>query len=514
MLWSINYADLLRYQQCSMRVIETTSLEFVDFGSQMPDEPYSVLSHRWTNNEITHREYKSLDKAALRWQTPHASNDGLDKILWGCHMARLDNVRYFWIDTACINKNNEDDQTELSSSIMSMWKWYHEASVCYVYLATINISAAEVARDSHAFTEWQTTPHTYFGRRVPLEYFRRGWTLQELLAPRRVMFFNATWAFIGTRLQLAEQVHHATNIAKQYINSNESIRLASIAARLSWACGRQTTREEDRVYSLLGLFDVNMDIRYGEGYERAFLRLQREIVDNDPSEDIFAWTSSKLATSGLLAPDIDCFANSGDIDRIWSQDKEPHHLTSKGMKLHIMGRLWHAAREASDQGDRNLRICLPLAAGRRNKGTKQIEIATIELTCVNSRDSPTRLFVRTHCNIINFEATAAASVTTYLISSLSTIQAARDTKRRSQIVKAEEYVAIVVRQEYIFSDEHRRERMEQLRQRFSSFGHDYMSHVYAGEYVHAVPAGPGASARGVVPPRPPRPQSPVIGYAI
>lgn len=231
-----------------MRIIDTTSLELVDFQSRMPDEPYAVLSHRWTANEVTYRQYIDLDKSVLRQQTPEDYNTGLSKILWGCHMARLDRLRYFWIDTCCINKNNEDDQTELGFSIMSMWKWYHEASACYAYLATTDRTAADVARDPYAFTEWQSTEDRYFGHRVPIEYFRRGWTLQELLAPRRVMFFNASWSFIGTRLQLVEQVHQATNIAKPYIDTHESIRLTSIAARLSWARGRETTREEDRVY--------------------------------------------------------------------------------------------------------------------------------------------------------------------------------------------------------------------------------------------------------------------------
>lgn len=497
------------------------SLEFADFGSRMPDEPYAILSHRWTDYEITYRQYRDLDKSSLRRQVPQDHASGLSKILWGCHMARLDNIRYFWIDTCCINRNNEDDQTELSSSIMSMWKWYHEAATCYAYLSTISSTAAEVAKDVWAFTTRRVAEYKYFGDRVPIEYFTRGWTLQELLAPRRVMFFNAQWAFIGTRLQLVEQVCNATNIAKQYINSNESIRLASTAARLSWACGRETTREEDRVYSLLGLFGINIDIRYGEGYENAFLRLQKEIVENDPSEDIFAWTSDKLSTSGLLAPDIDCFVNSGDIDRIWSQDKEPHQLTSRGMKLHIMGRLWDAALQTSIKGDQIPRISLPLAAGRRNRTTKQIEFATIQLTCVNSRDSLTRLFIRTHCHALDFDTSSAGSTPSVTGSGNST--SSTDGRRRSQLLlKGDEYIPIYVRQEYIFSDAHRKERLGQLRERFRSFGHDYMSHVYAGAYVNAETAGRsgGRLVDDVVvslrPSRPPRspPSPPGVGLAM
>ncbi|ETN38886.1 uncharacterized protein HMPREF1541_06927 [Cyphellophora europaea CBS 101466] len=492
-----------------MRLIDTRTLELADFGNHLPSAQYAILSHRWGDNEVTYRQYMALDKSLLRAQTPRAYSSGLDKILWGCHMARRNNLRYFWIDTCCINKNNEDDQTELSASVMSMWKWYHEAAICYIFLATITLSAAEVERDPNAFMEWHHSKDSEdrdYGR--PAEYFRRGWTLQELLAPRRAIFFNATWSFIGSRLQLVDQIYNATNIAKQYINSNEGIRLASIAARLSWAGGRETTREEDRVYSLIGLFDINMDIRYGEGYERAFYRLQKEIVENDPSEDIFAWTSDKLAKSGLLAPDIDCFANSGDIDRIWTQDKEPHQLTSKGLRLHITARLWEMARESAQANNHpHPTVVLPLAAGRRNKQTKEVEVVTIMLVCMNYRESPTRMFVREHCDRLGFEASTAAAATSLSASST------RDSKRRSQLMKADEYISIFVRQEYSFNPAHRKKTMELMRQRFGSFGREFKAYVYEGRYTtpEAVPEGRVVNGGSL---RRPRSPSPHIGYAM
>jgi hypothetical protein len=185
-------------------------LEFVDFGSRMTDQPYAILSHRWTDSELNYRQYRDLDKSELKQRIPAEHNTGLAKILWGCHLARLDDLRYFWIDTCRINKNNVDDQTELSSSIMSMWKWYNDPAVCYAYLATTQLIEAQVAEDPFAFTDWQDTKTDYFGHQAPLDYFRRGWTPQELLAPRGVMFFNASWLFIGARYDLTEQIHNAT----------------------------------------------------------------------------------------------------------------------------------------------------------------------------------------------------------------------------------------------------------------------------------------------------------------
>lgn len=112
-----------------MRVIDTESLEFRDFGHRMPDRPYAILSHRWGEDELTYRQYLSLDKAELRRQARPEHSTGLGKILWGCFMARSNGIPYFWIDTCCINKNNADDQTELSASIMSMFRWYNQAQV-------------------------------------------------------------------------------------------------------------------------------------------------------------------------------------------------------------------------------------------------------------------------------------------------------------------------------------------------------------------------------------------------
>lgn len=181
------------------------------------------------------------------------------------------------------------------------------------------------------------------------------------------------------------------------------------------------------------------------------------------------------------------------------------------MKLHILSRLWDSAREASSTGDRILRLQLPLAAGRFNRTTKQTELASIQLTCVNLRESLTRLFVRTHCDLLVFDAGATASV------SSMTNPTGADGKRRSQaLIRGHGYIPIFVRQEYIFSDAYRKERLGELSQRIRLLRHDYMRHVYAGEYVHARAATERrTSARGaVVPVRPPRSPSPGIGHAI
>ncbi|KAH8163127.1 hypothetical protein CIB48_g5096, partial [Xylaria polymorpha] len=62
----------------------------------------------------------------------------------------------------------------------------------------------------------------------------------------------------------------------------------SVASRLQWASERQTTRAEDIAYCLLGIFDVNMPLLYGEG-QRAFVRLQEVILKSTSDQSIFAW---------------------------------------------------------------------------------------------------------------------------------------------------------------------------------------------------------------------------------
>lgn len=117
------------------------------------------------------------------------------------------------------------------------------------------------------------------------KWWSRGWTLQELLAPSSVIFFSSTWCEIGTKSSLRHEVANTTGIKPEHY---EDPRKASVAAKMSWASRRSTTRTEDIAYCLLGLFDINIPLLYGEG-EKAFLRLQREIKNNVADDTIFAW---------------------------------------------------------------------------------------------------------------------------------------------------------------------------------------------------------------------------------
>ena len=193
------------------------------------------------------------------------------KIREACAVARKNGYRYIWIDSCCIDKSSS---SELSEAINSMFKWYSFAAVCYAYLADVPPGTDPRSEASHfRRTRW----------------FTRGWTLQELLAPRFVEFLSEDWAPIGSKHTLADIVETVTMIDyKALLHHQGTLDQFSVAQRLSWAANRETTREEDRAYSLLGIFDINMPTLYGEG-DRAFRRLQEHIMQRIPDQSLLAW---------------------------------------------------------------------------------------------------------------------------------------------------------------------------------------------------------------------------------
>ncbi|KAL1632818.1 hypothetical protein SLS56_003308 [Neofusicoccum ribis] len=196
-----------------------------------------------------------------------------------------------------------------------MYRYYQEAEVCYAYLEDVP-SASEDPR----------SPDSHFRRSV---WFKRGWTLQELLAPKDVIFFDGNWVEIGTKIGLAGAVKSITNIEEMFLLKPKLIRETTIARRMSWAATRQSTRIEDMAYSLMGIFNVNMPVIYGEGRE-AFTRLQLEIIRTSNDHTIFAWELPHVGgDGGMLASSPAYFKRGARLERI------PYHV-------------WLGVRNASD----------------------------------------------------------------------------------------------------------------------------------------------------------------------
>lgn len=194
---------------------------------------YAILSHRWAEEEVTFDEIH-LPEARTK--------QGYQKIEYACAQAVHDGYDYVWIDTCCIDKRSS---AELSEAINSMFRWYRNARVCYVYLVDFDIRIESTFR--HAV------------------WWSRGWTLQELIAPPAVQFYDFKWHWYGDKLCIVDRISDITKIDVEVLKCRDSLPKMSVAKRMSWAARRVTSRKEDQAYSLLGLFDVNMPLLYGEG---------------------------------------------------------------------------------------------------------------------------------------------------------------------------------------------------------------------------------------------------------
>lgn len=244
----------MRLLECNSDEKFSVTKDFV--GSKVPE--YAILSHTWGSDteEITFQDLKDgigQDKT------------GYYKIRFCIQQARRDNLQYVWVDTCCIDKSNN---TELSEAINSMFRWYRKAVKCYVYLSDVS-RTKQSPNNQFCELSWESAFRS-------CKWFTRGWTLQELLAPRTVEFFSREGEWLGDKKTLEGQIHEITGIAVSALQT-DSLSQFKVEERLSWSDNRETTRPEDKAYSLLGIFDVYMPLIYGEGRGNAFRRLREEI---------------------------------------------------------------------------------------------------------------------------------------------------------------------------------------------------------------------------------------------
>lgn len=306
-----------------MRLINTSTYALEEFNEgDIP--PYVILSHVWEDEEVTFRDMTvSLNRAAnVR------SKNGHSKLTTTCKTAAAEGLGYAWIDTCCIDKSSS---AELSESINSMFRWYRRAAKCYVYLADL-----PPARLSDAFEDDLRQ----------CRWFARGFTLQELIAPSQIDFFDREWSLRTTKRDSVELLSDITGIDIEILGHGRPLSSVPVAQRMSWAAGRRTTKIEDLAYCLFGIFDVNMPLLYGEE-EKAFLRLQEEILKNTMDLTILAWTmpkrgaefadkaeASRVSTySGVFAQSPSCFHSSGNLDSLTKQMLKDLQVSNRGLRL-------------------------------------------------------------------------------------------------------------------------------------------------------------------------------------
>jgi hypothetical protein len=252
-----------------MRLINSQTFELRSFlPHEIPE--YVILSHRWGPEEIT---YKNIIQNPISDEkSPARQLQGFAKVKDTCKLASDDGYSWVWIDSCCIDK---ESSTDVDKAINSMWAYYMKSNICYVYMADI----------PDALAGWSIN----FQKS---NWFTRGWTLQELIAPVYVEFYAADWSPIGTKLERYKEIAEITTIDRDLLALNKPIDGYTTAERLSWAAHRQVTQEEDESYSLLGLFQIHMPMLYGEGRSRAFARLQEEIYLSTCDDSIFLFRYS------------------------------------------------------------------------------------------------------------------------------------------------------------------------------------------------------------------------------
>jgi hypothetical protein len=293
-----------------MWLINCKSVQLEDFYEHNAP-PYAILSHTWGPDEFLYEDiqnHRGREKA------------GFKKVQHCCEQALQDGLEYAWVDTCCIDKRSS---SELSEAINSMFRWYSQSAVCYAYLCDLSDDATE---DDQRFQESR--------------WFTRGWTLQELLAPAKLTFYTLGWKPFKTREERKETIARVTGIMESALEGDiEKISGFSVAQKMYWASSRNTTRPEDLAYSLLGILNVSMPLLYGEGGEKAFIRLQEEIMRDSDDQSLLAWDSPTGGARtnemhGVLASSPRDFRNSRDYVGFSRLNvSRPPEITNKGVRM-------------------------------------------------------------------------------------------------------------------------------------------------------------------------------------
>ncbi|KAK0622687.1 hypothetical protein B0T14DRAFT_514279 [Immersiella caudata] len=333
-----------------MRLINIDTMKMEEFfGSQVPR--YVILSHTWGRQEISYQDYMWLDnydqelaegiidefmprqrQRVIQKANSMRAREGYEKVQRFAAFAqdlRLtgpehQHTSYIWVDTCCINK---ESSAELSEAINSMYAWYKKSFRCVAYLSDVESPKADIGQS---------------------RWFTRGWTLQELVAPRYVQFHDRNWDLITHRYQAAKKLSKITGINIGIFTGDLLLEYTTIAERISWAAKRETTRVEDQAYCLMGLFDVNMPLLYGEG-GNAFQRLQQEIIKSTKDQSIFLWGLDHSLTAdwraernAMLGRDPNAFSRCGDVQLLAREDSSrlwgglnyhPYNHTNIGMEM-------------------------------------------------------------------------------------------------------------------------------------------------------------------------------------
>ncbi|KAF9774866.1 hypothetical protein IL306_007110 [Fusarium sp. DS 682] len=359
-----------------MRLLNVSTRRLESFFNDEEIPNYAILSHRWGPDEITFQDI--TQRQLLDFEFSHRQS--FCKIWQCCDRAYRDRYAYVWIDTCCIDKSSS---AELSEAINSMFKWYQQSDVCYVYLDDFNISwtnkyaLINTCERAAILDEEETSFYESL-------WFTRGWTLQELIAPRNVDFFDMSWIRFGSRdSQLLRRICNRTGIWSSLFQEPrcacprgqlippcregvctkcrgldtlpQTLDSFAVAIKMSWAASRVTTRKEDAAYCLLGLFNLNMPMLYGEG-NKAFLRLQEAIVRQSKDQSVLLWRGMPWVAPQGFAPGCLAPSSSAFRDPVHILGRRVFNRVDKKYEANFLGNM--APMEITDTAIRTtLWIC-------------------------------------------------------------------------------------------------------------------------------------------------------------
>lgn len=274
---------------------------------------YAILSDVWGNPEPA---YGDIPDPAFPEGRPGHRN-----VAKFCEIAREHDMEYAWVDSCCIDRSSD---AELNRSIRSMYRWYANSSICIAHLADTTF-LEDLSRDT---------------------WFRRGWTLMQLLAPERLKFYNKSWHPLTHHLndkrwpEILAPIEVATSISPLELQQFDpkSLDTYQITKRMRWAANRSTTLAEDRAYSLMGLFGVIVDVAYGEGGLRAFSRLFKEIAHFSNSPEVVNWVGKPAAGLSLRSLAYPCSPEAfmGSNDVVGLIREEPVSLAANGLSIRLL----------------------------------------------------------------------------------------------------------------------------------------------------------------------------------
>lgn len=360
-----------------MRLLNTTTRRFLQSSSDAC-AGYAIFSHTWgqAEDEVS---FQDMERGIAE------TKPGYQKVFNICERAKADGHQSIWIDTCCIDKSSS---AELSEAINSMYKWYSDATICYAYLDDVPAPNSR----THLFSTFEKS-----------RWFERGWTLQELIAPKNLMFLTKDWKEIGSKSTFPIKLSEITGIDLGILTGATNLESMSVAKKMSWASRRKTTRKEDIAYCLMGLFNVNMPMLYGEG-SRAFIRLQEEIMRYSDDQSLFAWEDHRPdvpndACCGLLAAHPRMFAGSSKIEPYGDWERRvPYSMSNRGLRIDLhLSRLkqdvYIAALDCPALND--YECCLGIYLQRISAGDCQYaRIRSSEICNIFERGSPQTVYVR------------------------------------------------------------------------------------------------------------------------